>query len=279
MIKYSNMYHIDDIVLSNYCPNTNKIPTNERYVKFKTSLHSFHRISNIYDKNINSFAAYICNSILLNSLELNKNILSYENYFYNVITGFSRKKAQAITSIQIAHYWTSLVKVYESLLSIVRSEEVLEVKTLLRGVGKTKFINITPVNNNYYWEIPVQIVKTDFSLHNILIIPITSHQSIYSNLNVLNTIAAYPNASSLSVIQISLEKPSIILNSINLSTSVRRYATDFIESFYIDFSHANLTNCPSCPISPCTIHQMFGVVVPNVKNTKKNKYIELVNIK
>lgn len=279
MIKHPNMYHIDDIVLSNYCPNTNKIPANERYVKFKTSLHSFHRISNIYDKNVNSFAAHICNSVLLNSLELNKNILSYENYFYNVITGFSRKKAQPISSIQIAQYWTSLIKVYESILSIVSKEDVLEVKTLLRGVGKTKFINITPVNNNYYWEIPVQIVKTDFSLHNILIIPIISSQSIYSNLNVLNTIAAYPNASSLSVIQISLEKPSIVLNNIALTPSIKRYSTSFIESFYIDFSYANLTNCLSCPIAPCTIQQMFGVTVPNVKNIKKNKCIELVNIK
>lgn len=278
MIKYTNMYHVDDIVLFNYCPNTNKLPTSEKYIKFKSYLHSFHRISNIYDRNINNFAAHICNSILLNSFELNKNILSYENYFYNIILGFSRKKAQPITSAQIAQYWTSLIKIYESLLSITSNQDVLEVKTLLKGVSKTKFINITPVNNNYYWEIPVQIVKTDFSLHNILIIPTTSSQSIYSNLNVLNTIAAYPNASSLSIVQISLEKPSITLNNITLNSTIRKFSNDFIDSFYIDFSHASLTNCYSCPIAPCTIQQMFGVVFPTVKHNKK-KQIELVNIK
>lgn len=278
MIKYTNMYHIDDIVLSKYCPNTNKIPSNEKYFKFRTYLHSFHRLSNIYDRNINYYAAYVCNSILLNSFELNKNILTYEQYFYNVVTGFSRNKAQAITTTQIAQYWTSLVKVYESILNVTSAQDVLDVKTLLRPVSKAKFINLTPVNNNFYWDIPVQIVKTDLTIHNILIVPITSSQSIYANLNVLNTIAAYPNASNLSVIQISLERPSIVFNSLTLNSTVRRHAREFIETFYVDFSHANLTNCYSCPISPCTVQQMFGVTVPHVKNIKKNKYIDLVNI-
>ena len=35
MINYNQYYHIDDIVLSSFCPNTNKVDKKEKYQRIK----------------------------------------------------------------------------------------------------------------------------------------------------------------------------------------------------------------------------------------------------
>lgn len=274
MINYKQFYQIDDIVLSNFCANSNKLNKSDKYVAFKKYLHSFHPISEIYEGSLSNYAAYIINSILLNSLELNKNILTYEQYFYNVINGFSLQSGYKISSISIAKYWSNLVQVYDELISEISRNDVKEVRVLQKAINPVRYINFSVVNNSYYWDIPVQLVMTDDTLKNILIIPHHPDLSILSNLLVLNTINRFPK-DALTVLQISLDSINIKLINMNLTDNLRRTVYQYFEKFYIDFSTANITNCSICPVRPCTYEQMFKVVQPTTVH--KMKKIKLVN--
>lgn len=274
MINYNQYYHIDDVVLSSFCPNTNKVNKKDKYIIFKDYLHSFHNIPELYESSANNYAAYIIYSILLNSLELNKNILSYEHYFYNVMTGFSEQTGNKITSSNIAKYWNLLVGVYDELLVEVSKPNVKEVLVIQKKLSTTKFINIDRVNNSYYWDIPVQIIYDNGSVRNILIIPFNNNLNIFSNFLVLNTINQYRNNGYLSIIQVYMDTINLKFNNIALTDSILRYIDKFIKDFYIDFSTSNLANCSVCPVAPCSVEHMFKVVQPTtVQRIKKIKLV------
>lgn len=274
MINYKNMYHIDDIVLSDFCPNTNKFLSNEKYLNFKKYLHTFHPISELYEYSITSFSSFIIYSILMNSLELNKNILTYEKYFYNVINNFSRKSNNPITTSNIAKYWSLLLQVYDQLISITTSEYSKEVIVLRKVCKPLKFINLTPVNQNFYWEIPVQIINTDNTIHNIVILPYLSDQNILSNSVVLNTIDLYPSSQTLSVVQLMLDKVMLNFHTINLTDYLFKNIKEYNKNFYIDYSKANLNQCIICPANPCDNKLMFSLTAPIHNNVRKIKMVE-----
>lgn len=276
MINYNQMYHVDDIVLSAFCPNTNRVDKVEKYSLFKKHLSSFHKESSIYEDSLNNYIAYIINSILLNSLELNKNILSYESYFYNVIQGFATQRSFKVLTSNIAKYWNNLVQTYDMLLQELSKDTVKTVTVLQKGHAPIRYINHNKVNDSYYWDIPIQVTLVDESIINILIIPVHSNTTVLSNFAVLNTIKYTPNSGSLFVIQVSLDTANIKFININLSTVTRGYVFNFLRDFYVDFSTANLMNCPICPVSPCTTEHMFKVVQPT--KAHKIKKIRLVNI-
>ena len=274
MINYNQYYHIDDIVLSSFCPNTNKVDKKEKYQIFKDHLHSFHPIQELYEGSFNNYAAYIIYTVLLNSFELNKNILTYEQYFYNVLTGFSEYTGNKSSANTIAKYWTSLVTAYENLLSEVSKPDVKEIRVLQRVHSSTKYINCDQVNNNFYWDIPVQIVTVDGLIRNILILPYKNNLNLFSNFLVINTLRNFYPKGSLSVLQISLDTINIKFGNITVTDSMMRNVTQFVSKFYVDFSTSNLYNCPVCPLSPCSVEQMFKVVQPTtVQRIKKIKLV------
>lgn len=273
-MNYKNFYLTDDIVLSNFCPNTYKVIKRDKFITFRKSLHSFHQIAEIYENTIYEYMGYIVNSILLNSLELNKNILAYEQYFYNIVQGYSRQSGNKITTANIAKCWNNLVQVYNLIIQDISRENVKEVKVLQKGIGTVRYINVDQVNNNYYWDIPIQLVLTDNSIKNILILPTRTDNQILSNLNVLSTINRYIN-SDLSVVQISLDSINIRYGGVHITPVIRQYVSQYFKTTYVDFSTANLSNCVICPLNPCTIEQMFKVVQPTT--VQKIKKIRLVN--
>lgn len=264
MIEYKNMYRLDDIVLAQFCPNTFKLGSIEKYRQFSKQLHTFHNDSLIYESSGTLYTAFIINSVLLNSIELNKNILSYENYFFNVLTGFSEATTKKITTANIARAWANLLEVYNQILRLTLHENVKEVKTLLKVHECTRFINCDKINNNYYWEIPIQILYIDGTIRNLLIIPFQENTSILSNSAVLNTLNSFPSH-NLTIIKIHLNAFKIEFMNLGLNSTILKFASDYIDKNYVSFSSANLHNCIICPLVSCTTEQMFKVVQPSLK--------------
>ena len=275
MINYKQFYHIDDIVLSSFCPNTNRVEKKEKFLIFREHLHSFHPQAELYENSASEYVGYIVYSILLNSLELNKNILTYEQYFYNVLSGFSEQTGHKISSSNIAKSWNNLVMVYDQLLTLTTASSVIGVRVLQKAHSTLRYINHKDVNHNFYWDIPVQIFHTDGSIKTILILPVRSQTNLFSNFLVLNTIRTFYQKGSLYVLQIFLDKLDLKLSSVNVTKTVEQYAEQFLYKFYVDFSTANIHNCTICPLVSCSLEQMFKVVQPTT--AQKLKKIKLVN--
>lgn len=251
MINFKKIYHVDDIVLSNFCPNTFKVDSKDRYQSFKKMLHTFHKIPKMYEDTLESYSAYIAYAILMNSLELNKNILSYETYFFNVLTGFaSARKQRRGISTKVAKLWGELVVVYEKLLHLTQTR-AKEVETLTQELGTTHFINCKQVPNNYYWDVPIKVLDVDNHVTRVLILPSTKKQNIYSNYTVLSTIAKYPNQ-DLIVIRLFLDDLKYEVQLLNITAPLVRWSTQAMENLFTDYEKASLSNCTICPVAPCS---------------------------
>ena len=107
-----------------------------------------------------------------------------------------------------------------------------------------------------------------------MILPYKNNLNLFSNFLVINTLRNFYPKGSLSVLQISLDTINIKFGNITVTDSMMRNVTQFVSKFYVDFSTSNLYNCPVCPLSPCSVEQMFKVVQPTtVQRIKKIKLV------
>lgn len=272
MIDTKYFYLVDDLVLLSYCPNTSKVSKKEKFVLFKDHLHTIQPYLEIYENDLNSYVCFIFNSIIRNALELKKNILLYEQYFFNSISGYISKFSLKNQTAHIARYWTELLNVYNQILSEINADNVKTVEFFKINIKQIRYINYSQVNNNYYYEIPIHITTIDDQIINIIIIP--NFSNIYSNLLVLNLIKDYPIKNSLRVITLDLKSSKILYQNIQINNKVISYVNNYFEKYYIDFNITNITQCCICPLS-CTLDEMHYVVQPTT--SQKIRKIKLIN--
>lgn len=273
MIDYSNMYKLDDVVLSSFCVNTNSIHSSDKFSIFNKYLNTIHNIEKLYTNSLEEYTMFVINAMLLNSLEINKNILEYEKYFYNVITGYASSNNISITPSTIAGIWVKIMDIYTRLITITSCPSVKQVILFNKLIGKTRFINLNKVNINYTWDVPITIYYVDGTIRNILILPFNKNHNIFSNFAVKSTIHSFPYSQKLSIIKLFRDSLDVQFLDVNLTHPLITYSKNYINSYYVDFSFANHSACNICPLV-CNPDFLFKLSLPSNSHKKiKVKHI------
>lgn len=274
MIKDKDFYHVDDFALNLFCPNTNQLSYPNKYITYFKMLHSFHGIEEVYTQSLNRYSMYVCYSILMNSLELDKNILSYENYFYDICNGFIKRNNLNLNMNYIASIWVNLVKIFNLILNLSQTSK--SIKSLQKIYIPFKNLNSNVDPSSYFITIPIVITNLDNTESPILFIPYNA-TSIYSNLLVLSSIKYYTNTPAIHLILFDMETNKITYQLLSISSLTRNHVISLLDKHVVDFSKSNIMNCLICPINPCKPRVIFQNVLP-IKYQKKIKTVKLLNV-
>lgn len=266
------LYHLDDYVLNLFCPNTNQVNTIEKYALFINQLHSFHKIESLYDKTFNTYSLYIAYIIFMNSLELNKNILTYESYFYSVCSGYISNNNLKITTDKIAKLWVNLVTIFNSLLAFTSKAKSVDLFT--ECYAPIKSLNSSVKSSSFFWSVPLILNEISETLTPVIFIPFNG-TSLYSNMQFLNTIN-YFNCKVIHVVLFDMTNYNIKLETLLITPKLLNSVKTLLNKFVVDYEKSNLINCTVCPIKFCKSSYIFSNIVP-IPYMKKSKSIKLLN--
>ena len=251
------VFNVNDVCLASYCPLTLKVNTRHRYNKFIDMLDVFDTEELTYINSYLTYFPYILKSILYNAFETNKNILTYESYFFNVCHGYSRKNALDLSAALFSRYWSSFITQVKLIFDL-QSGDFLGTNLFPEIHTKSKFINCDPVNvplkldvllTNYYVESPN---------HHVLVVPKYKYKSIYHNQLVMRMINNYPK-DSITVLELSLDDAIINVTTIHPSVNTINYINTHIENSYIDFKSIHFSHCSYCPYKgTCSSKEMYN---------------------
>lgn len=251
------VFNVNDVCLASYCPLTIKDNTKDRYNKFINLLDTFDTEESTYINSYLTYFPYILKSILYNSFETNKNILTYESYFFNVCHGYSTNNELDLSTSLFSRYWSSFVTQVKLIFDL-QSGDFLGTDTFPSIYTKTKFINCDPVNiplkldvllTNYYVENPN---------HYVVVIPKYKYKSIYNNQLVMRMINLFPKH-NITVLELSLDEININITSIHPSINTLNYINNYITNSYIDFKSVHFSNCAYCPLKgTCSSKEMYS---------------------
>lgn len=280
MINKKTMYHLDEFNISSFCPNTMKLNNrkNNKFVFFNNFLHSFHDNEAIYENQLSYYINYIVYSIYMDSLKLDKNILQYESYFFNVISGYATVKKVNISPSTIGRYWITIIENYDVLVNIFKKETIKNLDYFQDVIITMKHINVSKMNNNYYFKIPIVLNYVDSSKDVVLFLPHYG-QSIYSNIVFLNTIKNIQNLSNVHVFSFNMKNFTIEYKEFKITKILKNNTIKFLNNLYIDFSKSNIFNCNICPASPCNYDIILNNIQPSPYNSQaKTNKIKLLNL-
>lgn len=244
------IFNIDEFVLTSFCVNTNKAfnSANNKFVLFKDLLHTFHDMEEIYEGSFFSYSAFITYSVISDSLIKNKNILSYEQYVYNVLDGYHTEKCKVKANPKdLAKIWTNIVFIFDKILGLSSNPEYSHIQPFVDLYTTFNHINSSPVQNNYTMSVPL-VFEKDNSFDVLLIVP--KLNSIYYNIclaflfkyfkNTLNHIYVF----EIDTKSISYNYYDIVVDSIYLN-KMRKHT----ELLHIDSAKVSFTHCGFCPLT------------------------------
>lgn len=256
-IVRSDMYHIDEFLISSFCPNTVKAFNKEldKFVLFKSMLNSFHDDGDIYENSLEDYANYITYQIIKDALLLQKNILTYEAYLYNVLTSFSEEKLnKKINPKNIAKVWNNIVTIMARIVEVSSSENILEINYLPEIIVSKKHINVQKMNSNYFLK-PLMVLFFKDGVEVINIIPSFKNHFIF-NINNQEIIKYFGKSlKKIHIFELTSKlscEPSVLTISDNLLNKIK----NLTELQYIDFKKINTNNCNNCPLS-CTVKEIL----------------------
>lgn len=276
MINNKNFFHVDDQVLNLFCPNSNQLVSKEKYIAFKKQLSSFHNIEEIYKGSYTNYLMYISKSVLSNALEENKNILSYEHYFYDVCAGYIKKNKLRISPKNIATAWVTLVNVFNSLLTLSSNSKNTQIfQDIYLPV---KHLNSSVPPSSYFITIPILNITITDKVEPVLFIPYYN-TNIYSNLMVLSTIKYYESViDTLHVLLFDMDNGRLRYESLSITDYIKSNTTKLLDKLVIDFTKSNISNCIVCPIKNCNTNYVFHNIRP-LKYNQVIRDIKLLEIK
>lgn len=271
-------YNIDEFNISNFCVNTFKAfnKHHNKFHLFKHLLHTFHLDDEMYENSFEDYASYISFVVIRESLIENKNILTYEQYVFNVLSGFYKQKYdKLVDSKLLAKIWSNIVFIFNYILNKSSSSDYNNIYFFERIYTTFSHINNQTNFNSYYFDVPI-IYEKENGYDVLLILP--KINNLYYNIVINFLLKYYKNKlHNIFVIELdtqnnSYETTDIAVNNVLLN-SYRKYN----ETLYIDFNKINYQNCSLCPLS-CTRSELLNTRFEITPFNKNKKLIRTIKI-
>lgn len=249
-------FKINDISLLSFCPLTLKDETINRYVPFTNILDSFDNNEQTYIDNYLYYFPYVLKSILFNSFELNKSILTYEDYFFNVCHGYNLKNNLKLPTSMFSKYWSAFIVEVNKIFDL-QKDSFLGIEVFPIFHTKSKLVNCDSVNIPIQLEVLLTNYYAEENNHNVIVIPSFKHKNLISNQLVINMLTLNPKE-KLSVLELYLDSPSISFTTIECNDYLLKTITNYKNNYYIDIKNIQFSKCFYCPIKDsCTTTDKF----------------------
>lgn len=274
-VPIKNRFHIDEFTISSFCPNTIKVngADQNKFALFYKYLSVFHDDETLYEQTPQRYSSYIMYKVLMDSLIKNKNILTYEQYVFNVLKGYSEQSEdKSLTVSQIAKIWNILINIYNVLLEYSKDSTVHNIEYNKRIFFNMKHINVDKMSSNYYLDIPLVIYYKDRVIP-VLILP-REIKNPYANIvNYLPIKYFGKKVDRILVFNLNMNNYSYEYNSIANNSKFYKESLDFLDGLYIDFNRVNTFNCINCPLS-CTPSEILNVKYKIEPYNPKNRLVK-----
>lgn len=271
-------YNIDEFNISNFCVNTFKAfnKHNNKFHLFKHLLHTFHDDDEMYEQSFEEYASYISFVVIKDSLIQNKNILTYEQYVFNVLSGFYKQKTDKLIDSKIlAKIWSNIVFIFNFILDKSSNPNYNNISFFERLYTTFSHINNQTNFNSYYFDVPLIFEKED-GYDVLLILP--KIKNIYYNITINFLIKYFKNKlHNIFIVELDLNNHSYDILEINVNNTLLNNFRKYNETLYIDFNKINYQNCSICPLS-CTKSELLNTrfeITPFNKNKKLIRTIKL----
>lgn len=275
-INTKSMFHIDEFVISSFCPNTIKVNGSfgNKFQLFSKYLTVFHDDESIYEQNIHRYSSFISYKVLIDSLVNNNNILTYESYLFNTLKGFSEQiEGKPLVMSQLVKIWNNLIQIYNVLLELSKDSSVKSIKYNFDIYLNLKHINVDKMSSNYYMTIPILIEYEDKVLP-ILFIP-KETENLQSNLAVYLPLKYFgKQVNKMIIFGFSMYNFSYTYNVTTIGSKYFKDSLNFIESCYIDFNRVNTFNCINCPLV-CNTSEILNLKYKIEPYNPKNRLIKI----
>lgn len=271
-------YNIDEFNISNFCINSLKAYNKDsnKFILFKHLLHTFHDIEEIYEGSFEEYAAFIMHSVIKAAVINNKNILSYEQYVFDVLSGFYfQKYNKNIDTKKIAKVWTNIVFIFEVLLKQSSNPSYKNIEFYKPIFTSLKHIN-TKVNNNSYSLTAPLIFEKESGYDVFLILP--KIKNTYFNIVIPFLVKYFKNRlHNLFIVEISTETLDYSINTLEINNNVLNQYSKYFDTLYIDFNKVNFQNCSLCPLS-CNKRELLNIRFEVTPFNPNKKILKVINI-
>lgn len=275
-IPTKSMFHIDEFIISSFCPNTIKIngAVENKFQLFSKYLSVFHNDESLYEQDIYRYSSFISYKILIDSLVNNTNILTYESYLINTLKGFSEQvDGKSLPMPQLVKIWNNLIQIYNVLLDLSKDSAVKSIKYNFDIYFNLKHINVDKMSSNYYMTIPVLIEYSDRVVP-VLFLP-KEMEGLQSNLATLLPLKYFgKKVDRMIIFGFSMYNFSYTYNLTTIGSKYFKDSLNFIDSCYIDFNRVNTFNCINCPLV-CNTSEILNIKYKIEPYNPKNKLIKI----
>lgn len=272
------VYNLDEYNISNFCINTIKAfnKHNNKFILFKELLHTFHDTEEIYEHSFEAYVAFISNSVIKDSLIKNKNILTYEQYVFNVLSGFYKSKNDKNIDTKIlAKVWNNIVFIFNKILEISSNPNYKQIHNYTSLYSTFKHINSKTYNNTYTYTVPLLFEKEN-SFDAFIIVPRIKDNSF--NIVLTFLLNYFKNKlDNIFIIDLSLTTVNYSFNTLVVNNVILNQYRSLFESLYIDFNKVNFQNCGVCSLS-CNKNELFKTRYEPIPYEPNKKVIKVNNI-
>lgn len=272
------VYNLDEYNISNFCINTLKAfnKHNNKFLLFKNFLHTFHDNEEIYEESFEAYSSFISYSVIKDSLIKDKNILTYEQYVFNVLSGFYQSKNNKNIDTKIlAKIWTNIVFIFNKILEISSNSDYKQIYNFITLYSSFKHINSKVYNNTYKYTVPLLFEKEN-SYDAFIIVPRLKDNSY--NIVISFLLTYFKNRlDNIFILDFSLTSISYSFNVLNINNIILNQYRNFFESLYIDFNKVNFQNCGVCPLS-CNKNELLKTRYEPIPYDPNKKIIKVNNI-
>ena len=269
------VFKLDEFILYNFCINTTKAfnTVTDKFVLFKKHLQTFHPREELYEGSLEEFSSFITYSVIMDSLTSDKNILTYESYVYNVITGFSKEVLKQTASATIlARIWNNLIYIFNYLINLSKNPHLKKIHFNFDLYQTYTHINSSPVKATYTLKLPI-LLEFENSFEVVLIIPKTK-ASLYSNISLEYVVNYFKNKlTNIHIIGLDMLKIGYEEVTIPVTDNLIKEFSRVHQTNYIDFNRINIHNCNICPLT-CNSKEILSqryAIQPYNKNSKTIK--------
>lgn len=272
------VYKLDEYNISSFCINSLKAfnKHNNKFLLFKELLHTFHDNEEIYEYSFEAYSSFISYSVIKDSLIKNKNILTYEQYVFNVLSGFYQSKNnKSIDTKILAKIWTNIVFIFNTVLNISSNSEYNQIHNFISLYSSFKHLNSKVYNNTYEYTVPLLFEKEN-SYDAFIIVPRIKDNSY--NLVITFLLNYFKNKlDNIYILDFSLTSINYSFNTIVINNVILNQYRSFSESLYIDFNKVNFQNCGFCPLS-CNKNELLKTRYEPIPYDANKKIIKVNNI-
>lgn len=272
------IYNLDEYNISNFCINTLKAfnKHNNKFLLFKELLHTFHDNEEIYEHSFEAYASFISYSVIKDSLVKDKNILTYEQYVFNVLSGFYQSKNnKSIDTKVLAKVWNNIVFIFNKILEISSNSSYRQIHNFIPLYSTFKHINSKVYNNSYKYVVPLLFEKEN-SFDVFIIVPRIKDNSY--NIALTFLLNYFKNkVDNIFILDFSLTSISYSFNTLVVNNVILNQYRSLFDSLYIDFNKVSFQNCGVCHLS-CNKNELFKTRYEPIPYDPNKKIIKVNNI-